>query len=87
MSKNVDAINSALKELDPRLVPVYTKHGEKAVMVITETALVYLAMAKANANEDVVRSTLNLMVGLGTIKRYADKKGTIYIDAGIGEQG
>ena len=87
MSKKVKAIENALKEIEPKLAPVYTKHGEKAIMVIHEAELLTLAMKKAGVSENAIRSTLDIMVGLGILKRYADKNGAVYIDAGIGEQG
>jgi len=87
MQERISAINDALKEMKPRLVAICTEHGEKAVLVVSEPELVKKAAEKLGANEADIRRALNIMVTLHVRKRYADKGGNVYIDAGIGEQG
>jgi hypothetical protein len=86
-SKHVHAIKKALRELTPSLVRVKTTAGEKAVMVIREDALIHSAATSIKEPEDNLRHTLNIMIGLGVLKRYTNKNGLRYINAGIGEQG
>lgn len=86
-TKHVRAIRKALRELKPALVKVKTNLGEKTAMAVRENRLISSAATSVNAPEDAVRHILNLMVGLGVLKRYTNEDGVRYIDAGIGEQG
>lgn len=87
MQERIAAINDALKGMQPRLVPVCTEHGEKTMLVVSEPELVKKAAEKIGANEAGIRRALNIMITFHIRKRYTDKGGNVYINAGIGEQG